>query len=330
MNMQTDSTTPVSPAQWPPRHTPNRSPLASLLLLLGSVLLGMTIGAILATGAAFMLGALTGDGSVPDLAALLQNPTRYPNAWTTIMVVQGISHVCSFLLPALVFWTLFEKQQWSDFQLRPLAQQRLSNLALVPVLVIAFMPLNGLIIEWNQGLDFPDTLAPIERWMRAKEDELGELTKYLTTFNSPMQLLLALLVIAVLPAIGEEVLFRGVIQRRFTEWTGGNPHVGILLAAVVFSAIHLQFYGFIPRVLLGALFGYLYLWSGNLWIPILAHFVNNGFTVLMVYLRHRQLVSMDIEDTAGVSLTTGLFSLLFCLGILYYFRQTNRMSDIGR
>lgn len=319
--MQTDSTSPSHSAQWPPHRPPERSALASLLLLVGSVLLGMTTGALLATGVAYLVGSLTGNGSMPNLTKLLTNPTAYPGAWTTIMVVQAVSHVCTFLLPALFFWSVFEKQRWQDFTVRPLGQ--VGGLAAVIVLVIAFMPLNGLIIEWNQGLDLPDTLAPIERWMRAKEDELGELTKYLTKFSMPGQLLLALLVIAVLPAIGEEVLFRGVLQRRFGEWTR-NAHVGIWLAAAVFSAIHLQFYGFLPRLLLGALFGYLYLWSGNIWVPILAHFVNNGFTVLMVYLRQRQMVSIDIEDTQAVPVSAALLSLLFCLGLLYYFRQVNQ------
>lgn len=324
-NMQTDSTSTSHPANRPAQPTPTRSPLAGLLLLVGSILLGMTVGALFATGAAYLINMLSGSGPAPELTALLRHPTRYPNAWTTIMIVQGISHVCSFLLPALIFWYLFEKQRWDDFQPRPLGQ--ISGLSVVIVLVIAFMPLNGLIIQWNQGLTFPETLAPIERWMRAKEDELGELTKYLTTITSPGRLALAMLVIAVLPAIGEEVLFRGIIQRRFTEWTGGNPHVGIWLAAAVFSAIHMQFYGFFPRMLLGALFGYLYFWAGNLWVPILAHFVNNGFTVLMVYLRQRQMISMDIEDTGRVSMTAGLFSLLLCLGLLYYFRRANLESN---
>ncbi len=321
--MLTDSTSTPHPANWPSQPTPDRSPLSSLLLLVGSVLLGMTVGALLATGAAYLMNALTGNGPAPELTALLRHPARYPNAWVTIMVVQGISHVCSFLLPALVFWYLFEKQQWTDFQSRPLGQLSTFSLLLVVILVIAFMPLNGLIIQWNQGLTFPETLAPIERWMRAKENELGELTKYLTTITTPSRLILALLVIAVLPAIGEEVLFRGVLQRRFTEWTGNNPHIGIWLAAAVFSAIHMQFYGFFPRMLLGALFGYLYVWSGNLWVPILAHFVNNGFTVLMVYLRQRQVVSMNIEDTERVPIMAGLFSLLLCMGLLYYFRRIN-------
>ncbi|WP_019986501.1 CPBP family intramembrane glutamic endopeptidase [Rudanella lutea] len=320
--MLTDSTPTSHSADWSPGRRPERSALSSLLLLVGTILLGSTVGALLATGAAFLVGLLSGHTTTPDLTALLTSPTRYPGAWNTIMLIQAISHVFTFLVPALVYWTLFEHRRIADFQLRPL--HAVGGLSLVAVLVIAFMPLNGLIIEWNQALQLPETLAPLERWMRAKEDELGELTKYLTRFDTPAQLIIALLVIAVLPAIGEEVLFRGVLQRRFIDWLGGNPHVGIWLAAAVFSAIHMQFYGFFPRLLLGALFGYLYVWSGNLWVPILAHFVNNGFTVVMVYLRQRQVVSLDIEDTQSVPVSAALFSLALCLGLMYYFRQSNQ------
>jgi membrane protease YdiL (CAAX protease family) len=93
---------------------------------------------------------------------------------------------------------------------------------------------------------------------------------------------------------------------------------------MIFSAIHVQFYGFVPRVLLGALFGYVYVWSGNIWVPILAHAVNNGFTVLMVWLHHRQMVSVDIENTESVPLTGALISLLLTIGFLAFFRKSNQ------
>lgn len=306
-------------------HEVELPPLRSLLLLTGSVLLGMTLGGILAAAVAFAISAVGGQTSPLELAALLQNPAAYPNGWYVLMIIQGISHVCTFLLPALVYWRLFEHQKWPDFQRRPLSN--VAGLGLVVLLVIAFMPLNGLIIEWNQGLKLPETLAPVEQWMRQKEDELAGLTKYLTNFTTTVQLLIALLVIAVLPGIGEEVLFRGVLQRNLIRWTG-NIHVGIWVAAALFSAIHVQFYGFIPRMLLGALFGYLYVWSGNLWVPILAHFVNNGFTVIMVYLYQNKLTSMNIENTDSVPITGALVSFVLSFGLLYYFRQLNQAKSV--
>lgn len=297
--------------------TAEPQPLRSLLMLVGFVLLGMTFGNALALALVALL-PMAGGGPTA-LLDLLQHPADYPDAWYTIMLVQAISHVCSFLLPSLAYWYVVDKRRPADFNFRPLPAAAI--LALVALLVIAFMPFNGLIIEWNQGVRLPETLAPLDQWMRRQEDQLAELTKYLTTFNTVDQLLIALLVIAVLPALGEEMLFRGILQRKFIVWTG-NVHVGIWLAAILFSAIHVQFFGFVPRVLLGALFGYLYVWSGNFWVPVLAHFVNNGFTVLMVYLHQHRLVSFDIENTDSVPVAGALVSLLVSVALLVYLRRS--------
>jgi membrane protease YdiL (CAAX protease family) len=108
-------------------------------------------------------------------------------------------------------------------------------------------------------------------------------------------LLLNLFVVAILPAIGEELIFRGAFQKLFSQLFK-NKHIGIWLAAALFSAIHLQFYGFIPRMLLGAIFGYLLYWSGSLWVPIWAHFVNNAMGVTLSYLSQKGIVSEDIEN----------------------------------
>ena len=139
----------------------------------------------------------------------------------------------------------------------------------------------------------------------------------------PTLALVALVVVAVVPAVGEEVLFRGILQRNLTRWTG-NVHAGIWLAAILFSAIHVQFLGFVPRMLLGALFGYLYVWAGNIWIPILAHFVNNGFTILMVYLYQRKVVPVDIESNESVPLAAALVSAGVTVGLLTYFKRLNQ------
>jgi uncharacterized protein len=293
----------------------DRPTTAKLLLLTGSVFLGMTLGA----AAALLILLPTGQNAID----LLQNPTSYANGWYWIMAVQAVSHVCSFLLPALAYWYFFEKRQWTDFQAKPLTA--VAGLSIVALIVVAFMPFDTVIIEWNQHLDLPDALGlnNLESWIRAREDQAAGMTKALTTFQEPGQLAVAVLVIAVIPAIGEEVLFRGVLQPILVRGMG-NLHVGIWVAAIVFSAIHVQFYGFVPRVLLGAMFGYLYLWSGNLWVPIWAHFINNGFTVLMVYLYQKKLIGVDIEATETVPISVVLASFTLWLGLMYYFRQRNR------
>ncbi len=297
-----------------------RSYPRSLLILIGFLLLGMTLGALLA--AVILLGF----AHLPPGTDITTAPPDARN-WYPLMVMQGLSHVASFLLPTLLFWQVIEHRRWADFSPRPLTV--VAGLGLVSAIVIAFMPFDALIIDWNQAIDLPPALDGVERWIRNQEESLAGLTKFLTTFQTPGQLALALLVIGLIPAIGEETLFRGVLQPLLAGWTR-NPHVGIWLSAAVFSAIHVQFLGFFPRMLLGALFGYLYYWSGNLWVPILAHFTNNGFTVLMVWLYQQKRVGFDIENTTVVPLTIALPAGLVTAGLLWYFWQANQLRQVGK
>ncbi|WP_138993850.1 CPBP family intramembrane glutamic endopeptidase [Larkinella sp. C7] len=309
----------LTPSSNPPLH-----PFRSLLVLLGFVLLGMSLGGLLAGVFLTAWASASGNTSVTDITGILTNPADYPGSWHLLMLIQAVSHLCSFLLPCVLYLRWIERKSWSEFNARPLTV--VQSVGLVALLTITFMPFNGLIIEWNQNLDLPDSLAGLEAWMKQKEDQISGLTTFLTDFNSPLDLVIALVVIGVIPGIGEEVLFRGMVQRKLAQWTG-NVHVAIWVSALIFSAIHVQFYGFVPRALLGALFGYVYVWSGNIWVPILAHAVNNGFTVLMVWLYHRQMISVDIENTNSVPLTGALISLLLTIGFLAFFRKTNQSSS---
>ncbi|WP_223834218.1 CPBP family intramembrane glutamic endopeptidase [Spirosoma profusum] len=291
------------------------------MVLIGFVLMG----GVISTLVLFVILAISKGMGLQEaqnyLTQLATNPATSPDSWYVLMLLQAINHLGTFLLPALAYWYFIEHRQWDSFNARPLSS--VVGFSLVTLIVIAFMPFDGLIIEWNRSLHLPETLAPIEQWIRDKEKGLEGITKYLTTFQSTGQLLVALLVIAVIPGIGEEVLFRGILQRNLIYWTK-NVHVGIWLAAALFSAIHVQFLGFFPRMFLGALFGYLYLWSGNVWVPILAHFVNNGFTVLMVYLHQQRMTSVDIESTESVPIMGSLVAGLVTAGLLVYFRRLNQ------
>ena len=188
------------------------------------------------------------------------------------------------------------------------------------ILVIGFMPFDAIFIELNQKLNLPDSMKSIQQWMKASEDSAAEMTKFLTDFKNPSQLIVALVVVALLAGISEELIFRGVLQNIALR-AFGNPHLAIWFAAFWFSFIHFQFYGFLPRMFLGALFGYLYFWTKNLWVPMFAHFINNGFTLLMVYLYKNKTVKVDIESTESVPLTAALGSLLLTVLILRFFYQ---------
>ena len=296
-------------------------------MLVGFVLMGGVISTFLLLGILLIVKGMDAAGAQAYLTQLALKPSGAGNGWYELMLLQAVNHLGTFLLPALAYWYLIERRTWVQFNSRPL--WAVASLGLVALIVIAFMPFDGLVIEWNQSIHLPQTLAPLEQWIRDKEKSLEGITRYLTTFSSPTQLVVALLVIAVIPAIGEEVLFRGILQRNISYWTR-NVHAGIWLAAILFSAIHIQFLGFVPRMLLGALFGYLYVWSGNLWVPIFAHFVNNGFTVIMVYMHQRKLVSVDIESNELVPVWGAMLSLVLTLGLMYFFKQQNQVPDADR
>ena len=298
--------------------------IGGLITLIGFILLGGVISLYVVIGILAISKGMSYAEVQAYLKVLVADPASAPNSWNEFMLLQGINHLGTFLLPALAYWYIIERRSWDQFTTRPVQPVlAVAGSLVVLFVVIAFMPFDGLIIEWNQNLHLPQTLAPLEAWMREKEKGIEGITKYLTTFHTIGQLLVAILVIAVIPAVGEEVLFRGILQRNISYWTG-SVHAGVWLAAALFSAIHVQFLGFFPRMLLGALFGYLYVWSGNLWMPMLAHFVNNGFTVLMVFLYQRGITEMDIESTESVPLAAALVSGGMTTALLVYFRRINR------
>ena len=167
-------------------------------------------------------------------------------------------------------------------------------------------------------MSLPESLSGLENWMKTMEDAAKILTEKFLKVDSFGGLLFNVFMIAILPALGEELMFRGVIQRIFSSWTK-NYHWGIWITAFLFSAMHMQFYGFLPRMALGAMFGYLLVWTGTMWVPILAHFVNNLMGVLGYFLIDKGTISNDIEEwgTGTEQVPLVLFSFL-AVGVLLY------------
>ncbi|MFT2010359.1 lysostaphin resistance A-like protein [Pontibacter sp. 13R65] len=287
------------------------SPFLVLLLLIAFVI----GGAFVATFIYAVLGDMLFGVGMFELERALKNPTEFPQGRSAIMFYQGIVSLCMFVFAPLLLiqslgYNLGRYLNWKD---RPM----LGLVLLSGLLIIAIMPANSLIIYWNANMSLPDFMQQFEDWARQKEEYAAELTKLFAKFTTIPELLVGLLVIAVIPAIGEELLFRGVVQRQIQRWSG-NGHVGIWVAAIAFSAIHVQFFGFVPRMVLGALFGYLYWWSGRISVPIVAHFVNNGFTVLLLYLYQTGSIEADIESSEPMPVYSVVMSVVLSAGLLYY------------
>lgn len=287
--------------------------LSKFMILIGLTLVAMVGGSL--TGFAFFT-YMTGMPYV-EVADFQKHLHDYPNMYDAIMALQTFSTPIPFIGSAFFFWILIEKQTVYDLSLR---KTSLPMLLLVGILVIGFMPFDAIFIELNQKLALPESMKNIQDWMKKSEDSVAEMTKFLTDFKNPSQLIVALVVVAILAGISEELMFRGVLQNIALR-AFGNPHLAIWFAAFWFSFIHFQFYGFLPRMFLGALFGYLYFWTKNIGVPIFAHIVNNGFTLLMVYLYKNKAVNVDIESTQSVPLTAALGSLVLTVIILRFFYQ---------
>ena len=163
-------------------------------------------------------------------------------------------------------------------------------------LMFISLPLTNILGTWNEKVNFGATLESLLKMM---EDAAADLTQRMLEVDTIWGLLGNLLVIALIPAIGEELTFRGVLQQALTRRC--NVHVAIFLSAFIFSFIHFQFYGFLPRMFLGLILGYMFYYSGSIWTSILMHFINNGTAVVVAYLDGKGLADVDWEHFGSTS-----------------------------
>ena len=225
--------------------------------------------------------------------------------------LQLLQSVATFLLPALAGAYLWSNtpMQWLHLDSKPSWQEAL---AAVVVMLLAIPGIN-LLSAWNQQMVLPEWMSGIEQWMRMQEDAAAQLTEQFLRVDTVGGLLVNIGLMALLPAVGEELTFRGVVQGMFTR----NKHVAIWATAAIFSFVHLQFYGFLPRMLLGAMFGYMLWWTGSLWVPMLMHFVNNCAAVVVAFWAYNYLEegSAEMLDTIGTedTILLGVFSICIVL-----------------
>lgn len=296
--------------------TGGRSERSSFLIILGLLFVGFFIGQFVGAIAALVLAFSNGVGT----EVLMEDPNK-------IYDYLGLGEVLtSQMLYTLVFTFL---TPW--FYLKVLAKKPISGLSnesgVRPVLVLTtiigtfcFMIVNAYFIEWNAKVDFPEFMSGFEEWARELEDQLAETTEKFTTFNNFTQFLFGFFVIAVLPGIGEELLFRGVLQNSLHRLTK-NAHVAIWVSAFLFAAIHMQFYGLVPRMMLGAVFGYLYVWSGNLWYPIIAHATNNGIAVILTYTAQLNGSDLNLDETEALPIGLQVVGVVAFILFMVFFRN---------
>jgi len=233
-----------------------------------------------------------------------------------LMITQDIS---LFIIPAIIILTLMkpvEQNRFIDIKL-----PRGFEVILVIILVFCIFPINGFAGQLNEGMHFPDWLSGVEKWMVEKEDNANHLIDLLIDADTFSIMILNLIMIALLPAIGEELIFRGVFQKIFYRLMKSD-HLAVVVTAFLFSAIHFQFFGFIPRFILGLVFGYLFLWSGTLWLPVISHFVNNAVPVIGSYIQGWDKINTLSENSIRDQFMMLPIPIIISLVILLYFRNS--------
>lgn len=300
--------------------TPFTQVLFTLIMIL--------MGGILVSMVGFLVCRIGLGISFEDLSGMLANVSDPANVGL-LKFFQVLQSLGMFILPPVFIAYSLNDKPFQFLQLT--AKPALRMLAVVCGVILV----SGPVIEWvsllNQHLVLPSWLGSLESWMRTSEDQATEITKAFLTTKSIGGLLGNLAIVAVLPAIGEELLFRGVLQKLIQRMTR-NSHWGIWITAILFSALHLQFFGFLPRMLLGALFGYLLEWTGTLWLPIIAHFINNAAGVIIFFVTGEGL-EPDKAETSLFNNSAFYFAVVssvlvwLLLRYIYSKREENKIAS---
>ena len=217
-----------------------------------------------------------------------------------LRIAQGLSSIFMFVVPPIVYYYITRKTN----QMQALGFRKMKRpwLFLIVGLMLMFLalPVTEQLTHWNEAMKLGPAFSRLEEYMKMLEESTEAALEKMLNADTFGGLLLNLLIIALIPAVGEELTFRGVLQQSLTRKM--NPHLAIILSAAIFSFIHFQFYGFLPRMFLGMLLGYMFYISGSLWPSILMHFVNNGTVVVLYYLNNKGIINVDMENFFGESM----------------------------
>ena len=286
--------------------------LLFILLVFSSFVVFSTIGYLAAIP--FMDGfSITS----PDSNTLSVDLLRY------FQIVQSFS---VFIIPSLLAGLLF----WGHFTRGIGLHQPNPRLIMLSMLIIiSVQPLSSFLGVWNSNMNLPEFLSGTEEWMRQAEESARHIIFDFLDTDSLSLLFINLIMIAILPAVGEEMLFRGVLQPVFGELVK-NKHLAVFITAFLFSAIHFQFFTFLPRFILGLALGYLMLWGKNLWYPVAGHFANNFMSLVVFYyyqLMHPGVNPMN-PSTGDISsgwIILGSLTTILLFGAFVYFKKQDTL-----
>lgn len=267
---------------------PKQSPLLLFLILLALWFLGVLIGTLLING----IGGLLGISNFSELFNSMKEG-EYLEYYNIAQILLMINSIAAFIFPSLLFVYLFYKQKQKDYLLINHSNSWLHYILAI-LFIIVLAPAFVALVKWNQGL--------VEG-----SSSNQTITEVIGKMNSITDLLLNLLLVGVIAGLGEELLFRGILQRIFSQITK-NIHLGIWITGAVFSIIH-DNQGFFPRLLMGVSFGYLLWWSGSLWVPIITHAFFNSIQLIIQYNLPKDLKENPTETVIPISWILGSIAL---------------------
>jgi membrane protease YdiL (CAAX protease family) len=290
-------------------------PFFRFMLLIGLCLLG----AFVFQGIGLLILSMKYGGMLL-VVDTITNPSLHPALINPIKALQLVSSIGMFLIPACLF-SFIQTGSWTGY-IKTKNTAYSFNWILSVIAVLAALPILAYVLEWNQGLHF----GILDAWVRDAELKAEIMTKAFLNTTSYAGLSFNMLVIALSAAICEEFFFRGIIQNLLKDWFK-NIHVAVFVGAFIFSLFHAQMLGFFPRLLIGMLLGYLYLWSGSIWMGVLAHFVNNGLQVFLYFLQQKGLAQIDTDKADNFGIYITLVSTLIAVIALWWMYKNREVPS---
>ena len=277
------------------------SPFTKLLL----VFFLMVTSYMVLFGLGLLVAIPVFDVTVAEVISIIEN-NDFEGHVPMIKMMQVLYSCGIFLLPAILAAFLIGKRAG-----KYLFADRISTIdiiLLMTLLMFAIVPLINFTGFLNEKLILPVRWTGLMEKITENDENQWKMMEAFLDTGSIKGLLFNIFMIALVPAIGEELIFRGILQRILGEWFR-NHHIAIWVVALLFSLAHYQFSAFIPRILLGALFGYLFIWTRSIWIPVIAHFINNGIGVVYYHFYYRGDLTLD-PDSIGLEENVLIFILV--------------------
>lgn len=235
---------------------------------------------------------------------------------SALKLLQVISATGTFLVPSLLgAWLLFpDASAFLGINRKP----SFKLLLMVAGVVLVSIPFINWLMLWNEGIRLPESLQALENWMKSSEANAAAITDAFMKMPTLADFALNLVMIGLIPAVGEELLFRGMLQP-LIKGVVKNVFFAVLFTSILFSAMHLQFYGFLPRLVLGLILGFLFEWSGSIWLPVFMHLLNNSGAVIIAYLYPG--INLDDLGAGDGQLWQMPFSLILTIFLLTGIRR---------